>query len=174
MDRSILLAFGTIAGAAAAVVAAMAVWILASQPNGVSPPRESLRHSEYSAYGSTANELKSSMSFWLAGHWGYAAWKFTIPRTLQTLPEGSCAIKHAHVAMELEVRAPAISFFSSPNACLRNRFGKMREALDLHEEGHLDIARAASVTLTEKLAGLPAQPTCAALMRFQDSWNQRK
>jgi predicted secreted Zn-dependent protease len=157
------------------LIAGGIVWfvLLSDAQHGVSGPVVSMRRTSYGAFGATARDLTISMTRWSAGHWAYAAYRVRTPYEVAVGRDGRCAIVSATVELELQVQLPDISWWSSPPDCLRQNFAVMRKAIDLHEEGHVDIAKKAAESLVSALRLLPTETACPAMRASVDGTTGR-
>jgi predicted secreted Zn-dependent protease len=137
-----------------------AIWFGRSGPNVAVREDSSTAGIWASSYDGILTELATVGP---NGHWGVVYWRYHIkPPEFEKTDQG-CKIIRQPIIIELTRRTPTLSWMARPSQCLRQNFETMRQALELHENGHLAIAKNEAANLESDLSNLQDAPNCDLL-----------
>lgn len=122
----------------------------------------------YDVEGRTADEVRRDMDwespFREAGRNFVAATKWHVNwryRSWET--RNSCTLTRVDTRVRISVTLPRLLRPELLDPALQSRWQQYVEALQRHEQGHVDLALQAARDVEERIAAIPPQASCAAL-----------
>jgi len=131
------------------------------------------RRETYAVQGATRKELHAALRHAHAADRDDDEPDGSVARTAQELSmrfelepvEGGCRLKDLVVTLDVTIHLPEWVPEVAPRGGLLEDWGRMRDALERHEEGHRDIALDSARHLLASLRELGRQSDCQALRR---------
>lgn len=134
----------------------------------------SIGHTYYRITGSTANELRAQMDQLgrtdeLGYHWdAYTEWQVTWSYPY-SFSAGSCSTGPVKVAVDVTFVLPQWDVSPTAPQDLVDKWAEYSAALQVHEDGHKEIATEAGREILDAMNALPAYSSCRELEQAADA-----
>jgi predicted secreted Zn-dependent protease len=86
---------------------------------------------------------------------------------------GECRLMQVELALDIDITYPLWREEAQGNDAMRAAWTRFITALEIHEQGHVDLFREAAGELQGRLARLPPAPSCNALAQSIERERQR-
>ena len=96
------------------------------------------------------------------GHLGHATWYVSYTYRSRSAPGGGCAVESVATKLDLKVRLPRWSQPAGASSELTARWDRYMDALQVHENGHLQTGRDLESNFKRTASGISASD-CSAL-----------